>query len=122
MQFSSSTDALRVRVPWLIEALADDRPAIRRFAWKSLKTLAEKLQLSSDFGAKLASFDYTGESLARAQVKTALTLSWQKQAKSTWAAPNSASGLSADYQLEVALLMQLQTLGAREEYQIDIGE
>ena len=122
VQFSSSTDALRVRVPWLIEALADDRPAIRRFAWKSLKTLAEKLQLSSDFGAKLASFDYTGESLARAQVKTALTLSWQKQAKSTWAAPNSASGLSADYQLEVALLMQLQTLGAREDYQIDIGE
>ncbi len=122
VQFSSSTDALRVRVPWLIEALSDDRPAIRRFAWKSLKTLAEKLQLSADFVATLAEFDYTGEALARTQIKTALTLSWQQQAKSDWPAPNAASGLSADYQVEVALLTQLQTLGKRVEYQIDIGE
>ena len=122
MGYAADKNALFARVPWLIEALADDRPAIRRFAWKSLKSLALALNLSAEFSIELARFDYTGTPSDRAQIKTALLQIWQSQAKAGWPVSNAASGLLANYQVDPALLAQLQALGAREDYQIDIGE
>jgi hypothetical protein len=120
--FAAGKNALFARVSWLLEALADDRPAIRRFAWKSLNALAAELKLSAQFSAELARFDYTGVPVERAQVKTALRQIWQSHAKAGWPVPNAASGLTTDYQVNTGLLTNLQALGAREDYQIDIGE
>ena len=122
IKFAPEPNALYPRVPWLMEALTDDRPAIRRFAFKSLTSIAVALKLSADFSAELSRFDFTGPASDQIAIKQALLQIWQSKPKSSWPVPNAASGLSVDYQIDAALLAQLHALGARKDYQIDIGE
>ena len=125
LEQATSVDALRVRIPWLIEALEDDRPAIRRFAHKALLALDAKLSAtgpSLNLTPILARFDFTGAIEERKASVAELRKTFALVDKTGWAAPDAATGLSADYQLDPALLSALLALGASAEKQIDIGE
>lgn len=51
--------ASRVRLQWLLDALADDYPAVRWIAWRGAKVLAGELVVADDegFADELAAFD-----------------------------------------------------------------
>ncbi len=110
----------RIRTPWLLATLDDDRPAIRRFAWHSLRAFnAEQRWFDA---ATLESFDFTGEIATRTRTVAALRAQFAAIDKRDWPAPNLASGLAADYTLKPDVLAVLNALGARSDKQIDIGE
>lgn len=117
--------ALRVRVPWLLEALRDDRPGVRRFAWRSLRTidtrLADQGQPLNLFGP-LSDYDYTGAPARREAAVQAALAGFAAVDKRGWPIPAAATGLDADYRLDASLRDELLTLGARSDKQIDIGE
>ncbi|MFO1496705.1 MAG: cytochrome c3 family protein [Lysobacterales bacterium] len=120
VEHAPGPQALRVRVPWLIAALEDDRPAIRRFAWRSLRAIDQALTLG--LAGALQAFDYTGAPADRAAALQAITLAYAKIDKSGWPRPAAPTALGADYQLDPTVLATLRTLGARSDKQIDIGE
>ncbi len=111
---------LPVRVPWLLQSLDDDRPAIRRFAWHSLKQLDDKLHLGLQ--PTLAEFDYTGEPLSRAATLKRLAIQFDAINKVNWPAPSIESGLDNHYVLRSDVLAGLQEAGRAADKQIDIGE
>ncbi len=115
-----SHDALRIRLPWLLEAMQDDRPGVRRFAWRSAIAIDDKLQLG--MADALKQFDYIGTASARMAVIERLQQEFLAIDKTKWAMPTMASGLSSSYQLLPELRAQLLALGAVDEKQIDIGE
>ena len=116
---SSKPETLRLRLPWLLESLADDRPGIRRFAWHSLQKLDAHLALGITQGR---AFDYQLSAETNLAQRTALLMAFAAIDKSSWGAPSTSSGLLADYQIEPALLASLQALGAQQANAIDIGE
>jgi hypothetical protein len=111
----------QVRTPWLLAALSDDRPAIRRFAQQSLIAI-DDAQRERWFDDTLRRFDYTGTPADRERDVAALMAQFAALDKSTWAAPDTASGLAPDYTLRTEVRAQLDALGARSDKQIDIGE
>ena len=113
------------RVPWLIEALRDDRPAVRRFAWKSLQTIDATLATSTmplKLASALRGFDFTGEAPAREESRLLIDAAFAAVDKSKWPFPAAATGLDAGYRLGAARLTLLRELGARSDKQIDVGE
>lgn len=122
---ASSTGTLLVRVPWLLEALADDRPAVRRFSWKSLQAIDQSLAGTAhalNLQVPLAAFDFLAESTARAPQRQAIAQVFARINKSTWPRPDTATALDAEYQLDRERLAELLILGQRSDKQIDIGE
>lgn len=118
-------DELLVRVPWLIAALRDDRPAIRRFAWKSLGSIDQALTdtpRALGLAHALAGFDFTGPADGREVQVQLLESSFAAVSKHDWPVPGAATALDADYRLDAAVLARLSELGARSDKQIDIGE
>jgi len=120
-----SGEDLLVRVPWLLAGLADDRPAIRRFSWKSLQAIDQHLagsKFALDLQAPLGDFDYTGAPTEREAAILELNAAFAALNKSNWPTPGAATALSADYRLDPMILAQLMQLGLRSDKQIDIGE
>lgn len=115
----SRRDHLRLRLPWLLASLADDRPGIRRFAWHSLQKLDAHLALGI---TPLVAFDYQLSAENNAVQRDVLAKAFAALDKSSWAAPSAQSGLLADYQIKPELLASLQMLGAQQSNAIDIGE
>lgn len=120
VEHAPGVDELRYRVPWLIAALADDRPAIRRFAWHSLQALDDALTLGMTNA--LARFDYTGDPSARAEVVQAIRGRFAAVDKSDWPPPPARTALNPAYELNPGVLDALLALGQRSDKQIDIGE
>ncbi len=108
-----------IMVPWLIEAMADHRPAVRRFAWRSLRSLDADLVLG--LGAGLARFDYTGASESRSALIADLRTAWLAQSDKFGALP-SGVGLLPDGAVDPEVLEALRKLAARQDYDIKIGE
>lgn len=120
-----STDELGVRAAWLIAALADDRPAVRRFAWMSLRNIDAALAdtpRALSLQPALASFDYTAAAPQRARSIEAIAAQFAVVDKRDWPRPSAAAGLDADYRLVAEVREQLAELGRRSDKQIDIGE
>jgi len=116
---------LPVRAAWLIESLADDRPAVRRFSWKSLQAIDAALAASATplgLKAALAGFDYTGDAATREQTRRLIRAAFDVNDKSKWPHPSPASGLDRDYRIGVLTLSLLREIGARSDKQIDVGE
>lgn len=95
---------LQTVVPYLIAALRDDRPAIRRFASNSLTALDARAKNALGFAAQLKTFDFTGPAADREKIVSAL---------------ESVNGANAP---DAELLATLQALGQQQSKQIDIGE
>lgn len=116
---------LLARAAWLIEGLADDRPAVRRFSWKSLQAIDAALATSATplgLNDALAGFDYTGEPGAREQVRLSIRAAFDRNDVAKWPYPAPATGLDGQYQIGVSTLTLLRELGARSDKQIDVGE
>lgn len=116
---------LLIRVPWLIAALEDDRPAVRRFSWNSLRAIDSKLADSPSalqLSAVLAGFDFTGAPAERAGSVQAIANGFAALDKRAWPQPSTATALDAEYRLNAEVLGRLRELGARSDKQIDIGE
>jgi hypothetical protein len=111
---------LALRLPWLLEAMQDDRPGVRRFAWRSARAIDAKLTLG--MADTLAQFDYTGDPAARQIIITKSLQQFAALDKRAWSAPDQASGLDVNYQLRPEVRERLLALGAAEDKQIDIGE
>lgn len=111
---------LHARVPWLLQSLEDDRPAIRRFASQSLAMLNAKLSLG--LSTSLTSFDYTGDPAARAAVVSTLQTQFNALDKSHWPTPALELGLDSTYKLRPDVLDALQIQASAADKQIDIGE
>jgi len=125
VQQAPSIQDLLPRVPWLIEALRDDRPAVRRFAWKSLKLIDSTLAgtpFALSLQASLEPFDYTGALQSREQVRQNILDTFRAVNKSDWPHPGPATGLDGQYRLGDLTLSVLRDLGARSDKQIDVGE
>lgn len=97
-------DQLKVALPYLVEALTDDRPAIRRFARNSLIALDERADGKWGIAALLADFDFTAEAGERAAIVAKIK-----------ANPAIAA-------IDPVMLAALKRLGQAQEKQIDIGE
>lgn len=122
---ASGPAALLPRLPWLIEALEDDRPAVRRFSQRSLLAVSAALAEQgrhTGFEALLTQFDFTGTPHARGTVVKALRQRFAALNKSTWPAPGPQTGLDAAYQLDPAVRARLLSIGAADNRQIDVGE
>jgi predicted CXXCH cytochrome family protein len=120
-----SVDELPLRAAWLIAALEDDRPAVRRFALRSLAAVDTALAgtpRALGLAPWLAQFDYTGDGEQRAASLAAIAARFAAIDKSGWPRPPAASALDADYRLDPAVLARLRELGARSDKQIDVGE
>ncbi len=116
---------LLIRVPWLIAALDDDRPAVRRFAWKSLNAIDAALARTARelrMADVLAGFDFTAAADARAGSAQSIAASFAALDKRDWPQPAPATALDNQYRLDGAVLGRLRELGARSDKQIDIGE
>jgi hypothetical protein len=108
------------RIPWLLAALQDDRPGVRRLAWHSLKDLDVHLKLN--LTQALADFDYTGYAESRLAHTARMEAAFQGLDKSAWPVPKTETGLNAEYGLKADVKAQLLALGANAEKQVDIGE
>lgn len=98
------TAQLEALLPYLVTALSDDRPAIRRFARLSLLTLEDRAPEKWRFKTALQKFDFTGPANEREAAIAAL------RAENPMPLPDPE------------LLARLQELGRAQEKQIDIGE
>ncbi len=112
--------SLHARVPWLLQSLSDDRPAIRRFARRSLMTLDKRLDLGLQ--TALDDFDYTGDIAARNTVISVLQAHFGALDKTRWPTPTPEFGLDGNYALRPDVLTALQIHGNAADKQIDIGE
>lgn len=120
-----SLDALLPRVPWLLAALEDQRPAIRRFSAKSITQIEEALHsrgIELGLAAGLQDFDFTADIALRAPVLARLHAQFAAIDKRQWPAPDAATALNLHYVLDADTLAQLRVLGLRSDKQIDIGE
>lgn len=122
---SSSPENLLIRVPWLILALADDRPAVRRFSAKSLQAIDHALSASEHelgLAAALEEFDFTADSAARDKQVAVIDAAFAGIDKSAWPQPDRQTALDQNYRLDPDTLESLLVLGTRSDKQIDIGE
>lgn len=120
-----SEDELLVRAAWLVVALGDDRPAVRRFSLRSLAAIDAALAgtpRALGMGSVIAGFDYTGEAAARTESVEEIAARFAGIDKSGWPEPPAASALDVGYRLDPLVLARLRELGARSDKQIDIGE
>ena len=117
---AASVASLYVRVPWLLQSLSDDRPAIRRFASRSLVALDKRLNLGLQIS--LTGFDYTGDAATRSTVLSALQAQFSVLDKAQWPQPGPESGLDGNYVLRPEVLAALLAQGDAADKQIDIGE
>jgi predicted CXXCH cytochrome family protein len=125
VEHARSVQELPLRAAWLIEALADDRPAVRRFSWMSLRSIDSALAETPhdlSLAAALATFDYTGPADERARSIDAIATQFAAIDKSAWPRPGAATALDADYRLDPAVRATLAELGRRGDKQVDIGE
>lgn len=116
---------LLIRVPWLIAALDDDRPAVRRFAWRSLQAIDAALATSPRSLALadvLAGFDFIAAPDQRAASVQAIAAGFAALDKRDWPQPSPATALDSEYRLDAQVLGRLHELGLRSDKQIDIGE
>ena len=112
--------SLYARVPWLLQSLSDDRPAIRRFARRSLIALDKHLSIGLQ--KALEAFDYTGDIALRTVGINAMQAQFSALDKSKWPTPAPELGLDASFQLRPDVLAALQIQANSADKQIDIGE
>ena len=120
-----SADELPMRAAWLIAALDDDRPAVRRFSLNSLSAIDDALAgtpRALGLAAAIAQFDYTGDAAQRAASMAAIAYRFAAIDKSGWPQPSAATALDPGYRLDPAVLARLRELGTRSDKQIDVGE
>ena len=111
---------LHARVPWLLQSLSDDRPAIRRFARRSLMALDQRLNMGLQ--QSLVDFDYTGDVATRRVMANTMRTRFSALDKTKWPTPTPELGLDDRYQLRPDVLAALQIQANSADKQIDIGE
>ena len=111
--------------PYLLTAMNDRYPEIRRFARNSLQALDEKLRAQQiDLGLQsgLQSFDFTAPETTRQQQLDVLWTAWRAADKKSLSSPAAATAISTKFEIDPALTQRLLDIGNHQEKQISIGE
>jgi hypothetical protein len=103
-------------VPFLLLSLEDNYPAVRYFAWRGLREVAGRAELT----LPVTEFDYLAEPDARAAVILALWDWWAALDKTGMAFPGTAVPLTPDFMPQTDIIESL--LARRSDEQINIGE
>ncbi len=103
-------------VPFLLFAMEDNYPAIRFIAWRGLRDVTSRANVV----LPLYDFDYLAESSARSGDLQLLHSWWQALDKENIPFPGTAVPLTAQFELDQAIIDSL--LAQRNNEQINIGE
>ena len=121
----SAKDKLFI-IPHLLFAMEDNYPAIRRFSFKSLKPILNKLAIESGEFAKMAkdveAFDFIADNSLRTRIVRKAWNNFNVIDKSNWQTPPQGSFLNNTYQLNIDALMELRKMARQESKAIEIGE
>jgi hypothetical protein len=112
-------------MPYLIAAMEDRYPAVRRFARQSAQAIVDDWPGGVDadaLAAALAAFDFMAAPEGRRPVIERMRAAWRGLDKEGWPEPPAASRLGADWLVPAALESELEQLGRRQDKQIAIGE
>ena len=112
-------------VPYLLAAMDDIYPAIRRFASQSLDALLADWPPGDEIGQlrdTLSLFDFIADAPQRREVLDVLEQQWRGIDKTSWPNPPAPSAVNASYELPAPLLAELIELGRQQDKQISIGE
>jgi predicted CXXCH cytochrome family protein len=103
-------------VPFLLLALEDNYPAVRYFAWRGLREVTERAEMT----LPVTDFDYLAEAEVRAAHILALWDWWATLDKTGWPFPGTAVPLTPDFMPQTDIIESL--LARRSDEQINIGE
>lgn len=112
-------------MPYLMAAMEDRYPAVRRFAHQSAEAIVRDWPPEVD-AAELASaletFDFMASAPDRRPVVERMFAAWRALDRRGWPAPPADSRLDAHWRIPDALRAELERLGRRQDKQIAIGE
>ncbi len=111
-------------VPYLLTAMEDIYPAIRRFARASLLDIIDDWAAPelADLRQEIDAFDFMADQTSREQSLARAQGHWRALDKRNWPMPPGSSQLTDDYRLPETLQQSLIDLGRRLDKQISIGE
>ncbi len=114
-----------VFIPYLLQALQDHYPEIRRFARNSLVALDQNLksqEIELGFQTTLASYDFIGAGEQRKQQIDELWRLWRAADKTKLPQPDSLSLLDTSFLPDAPAWQHLLELGHAQDKQIQVGE
>ena len=124
-QLSLSRDK-KFLIPHLLFAMEDNYPAIRRFAYKALKSVVSDIaKTSPDFKLlekSLIGFDFIADFESRSQKLLNTWTIFNQIDRSQWPKPPQGALMDQRYQLDVNELIALRNEALIESKQIEIGE
>ena len=113
-------------IPHLLFAMEDNYPAIRRFSFKSLKSLLNELSIESNefalINKQIKDFDFIADNRLRTRIVRNAFISFEKINKSNWKKPPVGSFLNNDYKLNFDAMIELRKMAQQESKAIEIGE
>lgn len=113
-------------LPWLIAAMDDRYPAVRRFARQSALAIVRDWPRRPDGGDALESaleaFDFMVDADGRNAPMARIRQSWGELDKRAFPAPPETARLDSDWLIPAGLQDELTRLGDRRDKQIAIGE
>lgn len=122
---SSSTNDL-YKIPHLLFAMSDNYPAIRRFAFKSIKNVLTVNSMDSNqlniLYNTIQKFDFIADPEIRTPILTKAWLTFSNLDKSHWPLPPTGSLLNKNYKINRKELIKLRDLALKDANQINIGE
>jgi hypothetical protein len=113
------------RLPYLMSAMEDRYPAVRRFARQSALAIVRGWPDSvpaGDLASALGDFDFMAGAEQRVPVVDRMRTAWGSLDKRDWPAPPRQARLTTDWLVPPALEDELRQLGRRQDKQIAIGE
>lgn len=112
-------------LPYLMAAMEDRYPAVRRFARQSAQAVVRDWPGhvdAADLLAALADYDFMAAAETRLPALEAMREAWLALDKQDWPAPPDAARLSTSWLIPAELEADLERLGRRQDKQIAIGE
>ncbi|MFU8832661.1 MAG: hypothetical protein ACNA7J_10970, partial [Wenzhouxiangella sp.] len=111
-------------LPYLLTAMNDIYPAVRRFSWQAALAILDDWPdgQAQHIHRQLEGFDFIAERNDREALLRQVLAAWNSLDKSHWPPPPPSSDLQPDFTWPGGLREQLIELGRRQDKQISIGE
>ncbi len=113
-------------IPHLLLAMEDDYPAVRRFSFKSLKSILTEVIIESTelkkLNTSLKHFDFISDYPQRNHILKKAWVEFEKIDKKQWPTPPNNSLLDDNYLLDTNTLYKLKLQATQDSKIIQIGE